>query len=216
MKGKILTALKTKYRTLGFGDKAFDGVADYLSKTVTEESQIETATGGVESLLKAFQGDIDKIRGENTTLKAENEKLKAKPEEKADGTDGKKADGADGEKPDGTDEKPPKWAQALIASNVELAGKLAEYEKKTAEEKRTGEILAKAKEHGIPDRIITRYRIADDANLDDYMKEVKQELADLGFQGVKSPEKGGDPKTEGENIAALINKGTKEIVENKK
>ena len=28
MKGKILVALKTKYKTLGFGDKAFDGVAD--------------------------------------------------------------------------------------------------------------------------------------------------------------------------------------------
>ena len=52
MKGKILVALKTKYKTFGFGDKAFDGVADYLSKTVTEESQIETAISGVEGLLK--------------------------------------------------------------------------------------------------------------------------------------------------------------------
>ncbi|MDR0573850.1 MAG: hypothetical protein LBG96_07475 [Tannerella sp.] len=208
MKEKILTTLKTKYKTLGFGDKAFDGVADYLSKTVTEESQIETATAGVESLLKAFQGDIDRIRGENSTLKAENEKLKAKPEEKPNGTEGKK--------PDGTEEKTPKWAQDLIASNAELAGKLAGYEKKTAAEKREAEIFDKAKAHGIPDKIISRYKIADDANLDDYMKEVKQELADLGFQGVKSPEKGGDPKTEGENIAALINQGTKDIVESKK
>ena len=48
------------------------------------------------------------------------------------------------------------------------------------------------------------------------MKEVKQELADLGFQGAKSPEKGGDPKSEGENIAALILQGTKEIVESSK
>lgn len=46
MKEKILVALKTKYKTFGFGDKAFDGVADYLSKTVTEESQIETAISG--------------------------------------------------------------------------------------------------------------------------------------------------------------------------
>jgi hypothetical protein len=60
VKENILTALKTKYKNLGFGDKAFDGVADYLSITVTEESQLETAIGGVEPLLKAFQGDIDK------------------------------------------------------------------------------------------------------------------------------------------------------------
>ena len=55
MKTKILSKLKTKYSNLGFGEKAFDGVADYLSKTVTEESQIEAAIAGVEPLLKAFQ-----------------------------------------------------------------------------------------------------------------------------------------------------------------
>ena len=122
MKGKIQDALKTKYKTLGFGEKAFDGVADYLSKTVTEESQIETAIVGVESLLKAFQGDIDKVRGENSTLKAENEKLKAKEGQNQDG----KEDDPDGngKNPDkGND--PPEWAQKLITSNRELAEKLA-------------------------------------------------------------------------------------------
>ena len=64
MKEKLLAALKTKYANLGFGAKAFDGVADYLSKTVTEENQIETAIGGVEGLPKSFQGGIDKVRGE--------------------------------------------------------------------------------------------------------------------------------------------------------
>ena len=59
MKEKILAELKNKFKNLGFGEKAFDGVADYLSQTVTEEAQIETAIGGVESLLKVFQGDID-------------------------------------------------------------------------------------------------------------------------------------------------------------
>ena len=29
MKGKILVALKTKYKTFGFGDKAFDGSKDF-------------------------------------------------------------------------------------------------------------------------------------------------------------------------------------------
>lgn len=58
MKEKILVALKTKYKTFAFSDKAFEGVADYLFKTVTEESQIETAIGGVERLLKSFQGEI--------------------------------------------------------------------------------------------------------------------------------------------------------------
>ena len=80
MKGKILVALKTKYKTFGFGDKAFDGVADYLSKTVTEESQIETAISGVEGLLKAFQGDIDTVRNEKSGLQKQLDELKNKIE----------------------------------------------------------------------------------------------------------------------------------------
>ncbi|WP_349932094.1 hypothetical protein [Bacteroides faecis] len=83
MKEKILVALKTKYKTFGFGDKAFDGVADYLSKTVTEESQIETATSGVEGLLKAFQGDIDTVRNEKTGLQKQLDELRKKIENPA-------------------------------------------------------------------------------------------------------------------------------------
>ena len=47
MKEKILAALKTKYSNLGFGAKALDGVAAILEKSVTDESQIETAISGV-------------------------------------------------------------------------------------------------------------------------------------------------------------------------
>ena len=51
--------MKTKYTNLGFTEKAFAGVADYLASTVTEETEIDNAISGVESLLKAFQGDVD-------------------------------------------------------------------------------------------------------------------------------------------------------------
>lgn len=84
MKVKLLSALKTKYNNLGFGDKAFDGVADYLSKTVTEENQIETAISGVEGLLKAFQGDIDKVRGEKTELQKKYDELEKNKSDKKD------------------------------------------------------------------------------------------------------------------------------------
>jgi len=60
MKDEILKSLKTKYKNLGFGDKAFEGVANYLATTVTEADQVETATDGVKTLLTSFQGDIDK------------------------------------------------------------------------------------------------------------------------------------------------------------
>ena len=75
-----MVALKTKYKTFGFGDKAFDGVVDYLSKTVTDESQIETAIGGVEGLLKSFQLEVDFVRNEKWGLQKQLDELKAKGE----------------------------------------------------------------------------------------------------------------------------------------
>jgi hypothetical protein len=79
MKKTIFDALKTKYANKGFGDKAFDGVASYLEKTVTEESQVEAAVADVEALLTAFQGDVDRLRTENAQLNAQ---LKAQAEQK--------------------------------------------------------------------------------------------------------------------------------------
>jgi hypothetical protein len=66
MKKKILEALKNKYKNLGLGDKAFDGVATYIEPSVKEDTDIETAIAGVEVLLKAFQGEVDKLRTEKT------------------------------------------------------------------------------------------------------------------------------------------------------
>lgn len=79
MKGKILSALKTKYPNLGLSDKAFDGVASFLEKTITSENDIDTTIGGdnVSNMLKAFQGEADKLRGEKSALQKELEKLKA-------------------------------------------------------------------------------------------------------------------------------------------
>ena len=95
MKTKILTALKTKYKNLGFGEKAFEGVADYLATTVTDEANIETAISGVEPMLKAFQSEADRLRGENTALKTQLEaakKTEPKPDEPPKKMEGKNGD----------------------------------------------------------------------------------------------------------------------------
>ena len=52
--------------------------------------------------------------------------------------------------------------------------------------------------------------------MDAYFKDVKQELTNEGFEGVRSPEVGGDTKTEAESIASMISEGTKTIVEQNK
>ena len=64
MKAKLLAALKTKYSNLGLSDKAFDGVAALLVKTVTKDEEIDTAVAGseVEVLLKSIQSSVDAER----------------------------------------------------------------------------------------------------------------------------------------------------------
>lgn len=80
MINKIKQALKTKFSTLGLGEKAFDGVAEFLSKTVTEDANIETAVAGMEPMLKVFQTEADRrvtdLQKKNTELE---EKLKITP-----------------------------------------------------------------------------------------------------------------------------------------
>ena len=197
MKQKILNALKTKYKTFGFGEKAFDGVADYLSKTVTEEAQIETAIGGVEGLLKAFQGEVDVVRNEKSGLQKELEVLKAKPTE---------------ETPPQNQEQTPEWVKTLLQTNQALSARLDSFEQKEFRKTRSQQIVEKAKEYGIPESFATRFNIADDADLDVYMKEAKQEFVNIGFEGVRAPEVGGTPKDDSDEIASLINKGTENII----
>lgn len=70
MKTKILNALKTEYATLGLSEKAFDGVASFLVKTVGEEAGIDEAVKGddVKGLLRAFQSESDSLRGKAAQL----------------------------------------------------------------------------------------------------------------------------------------------------
>lgn len=202
MKEKILVALKTKYKTFGFGDKAFDGVADYLSKTVTEESQIETAISGVEGLLKSFQGDIDTVRNAKSGLQKELDELK------------KKIENADKDKDKDKDKDVPAWAQALIDSNKTLSEKLTAYEAKEAQAQRNSQISAVAKKYGIPEFMLKDRNIPENTDLDTYFKDMKQDLSNNGFQFSKAPETAEQKQEkEASEFAKLIEADTKSIVE---
>ena len=202
MKEKILVALKTKYKTFGFGDKAFDGVADYLSKTVTEESQIETAISGVEGLLKSFQGDIDTVRNAKSGLQKELDELK------------KKIENADKDKDKDKDKDVPAWAQALIDSNKTLSEKLTAYEAEKAQAQRNSQISAVAKKYGIPDFMLKDRNIPENTDLDTYFKDMKQDMSNSGFQFSKAPETAEQKQEkEASEFAKMIEADTKSIVE---
>lgn len=111
----------------------------------------------------------------------------------------------------------PAWAQALIDSNKSLLTEVSTLKQEKAQATRQEQILAKAKEYGIPETFAKRYAIPDDADLDTYFKDVKQEFANIGFSGVTPPESAEQKiEKENESIAGMISEGTKTIVESKK
>ena len=111
----------------------------------------------------------------------------------------------------------PAWAQALIDSNKNLSDKLTQFETEKAQATRSQQILAKAKEYGIPENYAKRCAIKDDEDLDAYFKDLKQEFANDGFKGVTPPESAEEKiEKESESIAKMIDEGTKTIVEQNK
>ena len=198
MKEKILLALRTKYAAFGLGDKVLDGVAESLSKTVTEESGVETAVSGVEPLLKSFQSNFDQLRNEKSGLQKkldEIEKKDPKPDE------GLTKEGI----------------AALIAEQLKpISERFASQDQKDKEAARRSEIIAKASEYKIPEAVAKYMKVPEGSDLDAFMKQAKQDFSDNGFSEVKAPESpDAQIKTESENIAKLIDEGTKNIVEHK-
>lgn len=177
MKDKILSALKTKYKNLGFGDKAFEGVAEYLSRSVTEESQIETAIAGVETILKSFQGDIDKVRTEKSELQREYDEL----EKSQGGTSKKEAE------PD----QMPDWFKAYKEEQDKKLEALQGENEKIKKEKdlasRQSFISGELKRLGIDERDLEFLSIPDSLDNDGISKHLtnyKQRQIDKGLPGV--------------------------------
>ena len=175
MKEKLLAALKTKYANLGFGVKAFDGVADYLSKTVTEENQIETAIGGVEGLLKSFQGDIDKVRGEKTELQRQIDELKKpKPQDPPKPSDPPKPD------PD-----EPAWFKAYRekqeAEQSALKSEIDGFKKKETQSGYLAKLTTALKEKNIPEGYYSKRNlvIENDEQLTALTSEIESDWTDF-------------------------------------
>ena len=111
----------------------------------------------------------------------------------------------------------PAWAQALIDSNKSLLTEVSTLKQEKAQATRQEQILAKAKEYGIPENYAKRCAIKDDEDLDAYFKDLKQEFANDGFKGVTPPESAEEKiEKESESIAKMIDEGTKTIVEQNK
>ena len=210
MKEKILALLKTKFP--GVDEATLSRIAEKKAVGVTDESQLQTIADGVnfQDVLNSY-GDF-RANGAVASAVANYEKKHGLK----DGKPIENSNPASNPKPEDKKDDVPAWAQALIDSNKNLSTELATLKQEKLQATRQEQILAKAKEYGIPESQAKRYAVPEDADLDAYFKDAKQELVDAGFAGVKTPEIGGDTKTETEAIASMISEGTKEIVESKK
>lgn len=164
LKGKILQTLKTKYKNLGFGEKTFDAVATLLETSVTDESEIDTIIGGVESLLKAFQGDADKRVSDALTKQKINKE--------------------NGNQSQTENDDVPGWAQGLLESNKTLLAKVNALEsgKTTESRKATIEALLKDTPESFRQmklRDFARMNFSDEMEFETYKTELETGLEEV-------------------------------------
>lgn len=208
MKEKILAALKTKF--VGVDEAILSRIAEKKAGGVTDESQVPAIVEGV-SFQDVLTSYGDYRAGDATTTAVKNYEKKhnlkdGKPVEQEKSKEEKHVEKDD----------VPAWAQSLIDSNKALSEKLAGYEADRAKQERSAQISEKAKEYGIPEKLVPMLNIADDADLDTYMKDAQQTFANLGFKDAQSPDSGAGNKNDIDSLADKIAQGTKEILQSKK
>lgn len=204
MKVKLLAALKTKF--VGVDDAILDRIATKKAEGLTDENQITTLVDGISftDVLNSY-GDFRAGDASQTAVKNYEKKHNLK--------DGKTIENPNPSPGPKEGDMAELIAKAVGLAVAPLTEKLKGFEQKEAETLRAQEILTKAKEYGIPEKFATKFSIKEDADLDTYFKELKQDFVNEGFKGVQAPETP-EQKFEKESaeIAKMINTGTEEIV----
>lgn len=208
----ILAGLQQKFA--GVDTAILTRIATKKAEGVTDETKVNSIVEGIgfSDVLNSYgdfrAGDASKTAVSNYEKK---HNLKdGKPVETTTTTTTTKAE-------DKPDDMATIIANAVSAAVKPLSDKLAQFETEKSQATRQEQIMAKAKEYGIPENYAKRCAIKDDEDLDAYFKDLKQEFANDGFKGVVPPD---TAKKELENetqaFAKMIADDTKEIVEQQK
>lgn len=218
MKTKILQQLKQRYSNLGVSERAFDGVADFLSKTITEEERIAESVAGAESFLKAYQSDVDKERTSASALRKELEALKKETQPKP--TDPKPNDNQGNE--------PTEREKALLERMDALQSQLGQLIGQRSHEGKLAQITSLLGEKNIPESFYTMAlsgrTFGEDTNVSELVANIEQgytkfqdESANDRFKGGGKPEAG--EKSDDDVMASIVkqvNEGTEAILNEKK
>lgn len=173
MKSKILSALKTKYKNIGFSDKAFESVSEFLEPTITDEAQIDNSIAGVESLLKSFQSEAD---ARVTKALAESRK-ENKPKQEKEGEPAKKDDTP-------TNNEPPEYVKQLTDLVTALTQKVTAFESDKMTTTRRSQLEAKLAQspESVKNKVLkdfSRMNFNTDEDFDSYLTETEEDIKTL-------------------------------------
>lgn len=213
---QILAGLKTKFQ--GVEDAILQRIASKKAEGVTDESKVNSIVEGItfQDVLTSY-GDYRADGAQKTAISNYEKKHNikdGKPIEEPKPTPTPAPNPAPTPKPNEPQGLAAQIAAALGTALKPLADRMDAMDAKTRADARNAQIEEVAKSFGIPEFAYKGKTIADDADLNKYFTDLKQEMQNSGFQFAKSPEEGNNEhKTEVSSIAEQINKGTKEIVE---
>ena len=212
---QILAGLQTKFP--GVDTATLTRIATKKAEGVTDETKVNSIVEGISfsDVLNNY-GDFRAGQAQISSI--------ANYEKKHGLKDGKPIEGGQQrqqqqqQQGSGEDEKPDiakMIADGITAGIKPFADKLAAFEAKEAQNQRNAQVASVAKKYGIPDFMLKDRNIPDEADLDNYFKELKQDMVNNGYKESKAPETA-EQRVEKENhdIAAMINKGTEAINNN--
>ncbi|MBG9219568.1 hypothetical protein [Bacteroides ovatus] len=209
---QILTGLQQKFT--GVDTAILTRIATKKAEGVTDETKVNSIVEGIgfSDVLNSY-GDFRAGDASKTAVTNYEKRHNLK--------DGKPVETTTTTTQQQTTEQQPDMAKiiadAVSAAVKPLSDKIAQFETEKSQATRQEQILAKAKEYGIPENYAKRCAIKDDEDLDSYFKDLKQEFANDGFKGVTPPESAEEKiEKESESIAKMIDEGTKTIVEQNK
>ena len=213
---QILAGLKTKFQ--GVEDATLQRIATKKSEGVTDESKVNSIVEGIafQDVLNSY-GDYRADGAQKTAISNYEKKHNIK--------DGKPVEETKPQDPPKTDPKPDepqdlaaKIAAALGTALKPLSDRLDAMDAQKKADTRNQQIEEVAKSFGIPEFAYKGKQIAEDADLNQYFTDLKQEMQNSGFQFAKSPEEGNhEQKDEMDSLLDSINKRTEAIkTENEK
>ena len=182
MKEKFLEQFKDKVKDFGLSDKAIAALAEQGCEGFNDDTTEEDVTKQVDFMVriaKSMQGEVTRKTQRTKDSKDSTKDSKDSKDDKGDDDD---------DMPAWFSKFQSKQTEAINALKTELA------EMKTAKTKadRDALIASKAKEMGIPAGLIKHVTIGEDADIDETLTNLKQELVNDKLLPDKGGEQGSD------------------------